>query len=79
MRRCICELCQFTRRIKRTKRNGSHRQKNKMIDELANRLCYAEDSLDYENCVANGSWPTAVEGMEQRLKRVKEKRQAEAE
>jgi hypothetical protein len=77
MRRCICELCQFHRRIKRTQKNGSHRQKNKLIDELAYRLCCAEDSLNYEECVANGSWPTAVEVLEQRLERVKGKKQAE--
>ena len=77
MRRCICEWCQLSRRIERTKKNGSHQQKNKLINEIVNRLCCAEDSLNYEECVADGSWPTAVEVMEQRLKRVKEKKQEE--
>ena len=73
MRRCICESCQLSRRIRRTKMNGSHQQKNHLIEELANRLIQAEDSLDYEKCVASGSWPTAVKILETRLENVKNK------
>jgi hypothetical protein len=74
VRKCFCELCKLSHRIRRTMTNGSHQQKNRLIQELANRLACAEDSLDYESCIADGSWPTAVEILEHRLERAREKR-----
>jgi len=71
MRFCLCDWCKFSRRIRRTTKNGSHQQKNRAITEIMSRLVCAEDELNYENVVANGSWPTAVEVLEQRLERAK--------
>lgn len=70
---CVCDLCKFGRRIDRTIQSGSHRQKNRLIRELENRLLHVEDDLNYEHCIADGSWPTAVEILEHRLKFVQDK------
>lgn len=36
--RCDCKLCKLSRTIHRTMKNGSHRQKNKLIHELSESL-----------------------------------------
>jgi hypothetical protein len=59
--------------MNRTIKNGSHRQKNALILELMDLYCHTADDLDYEKAVANGSWPTAMEIMERRLKPLREK------
>jgi hypothetical protein len=57
----------MSQRISRTIRNGSHPQKNRLIRELADLYWNTDFELDYEKCVANGTWPTAVEVLERRL------------
>jgi hypothetical protein len=71
MKTCLCDFCKLYRRIKRTINSGSHPKKNKLIRDLAD-LCWSTDEdLNYEHAINDGSWPTAVEVLEQRLERAK--------
>ena len=71
MKTCLCRLCKRSRRIRRIMQNGSHPQKNRLIRELVDSLCYTEDDLNYEQAIKDGSWPTAVEILERRLEAAK--------
>jgi hypothetical protein len=64
---CNCRICRLGRFVNRTVANGSHRQKNRLIRDLEESLFYAEDSLNYERAIADGSWPTAIEILQKRL------------
>lgn len=66
---CSCQLCKQSRRINMVIKNGSHQQKNRLIKELAEGMWRAEEELSYENCIKNGSWPTAMEILTKRLKK----------
>jgi hypothetical protein len=57
-------------------KSGSHQQKNALILELMDLWCHADADLNYEHAVADGSWPTAVKVLEQRLERAKAKKEA---
>jgi hypothetical protein len=46
----------------------------KLIVELRNELCETAECLAYREAIMNGSWPTALEQLEEALKRAKEKR-----
>lgn len=46
----------------------------KLIVELRNELCETEEDLEYRKAILSGSWPTALEQLEEALKRAKEKR-----
>ena len=71
---CVCNFCTMRRRVIRTMKSGSHQQKNKLINELADLYWSTDAELDYETAVANGSWPTAVEILERRLEDARKKR-----
>ena len=45
-----------------------------LIVELRNELCETEEDLEYRKAILSGSWPTALEQLEEALKRAKEKR-----
>lgn len=68
---CLCRFCKLSRRIKRTINSGSHPQKNKLIRELSDLYWHTDDDLNYQQAINDGSWPTAVEMLEQRLERAK--------
>ena len=70
-----CQWCKFSNRVRRTMKNGSRSQMRKLITELVNRLIQAEDSLEYNEAVLHGDWPSSVEILERRLEiaRVKAK------
>ena len=74
---CNCDSCKMSRRIRRTMLNGSHQQKNKLINELANLYWHTDADLEYENAVASGDWPQSVEILESRLEIAKAKREKE--
>src|ERR1700739_4892098 len=69
----VCNWCKQYRRVKRTIANGSHQQKNKLIMEMAELYWNTDADLNDENAIADGSWPQAVEILERRLKRAREK------
>jgi hypothetical protein len=54
-------------------KNGSHRQKVRLIQELADELWQVKDELSYEHAVASGNWPQSVEILERRLAKAKAK------
>ena len=64
---CVCKFCKQHRRVQRTIKSGSHQQKNKLILELADLYWSTDAALDYEQVIADGSWPQAVEILERRL------------
>lgn len=68
---CVCDFCRLRRRTKRTMRNGSHRQKNQLIDELANLYWDADEKLNHMNAIRAGDWPQSVEILERWLERAK--------
>jgi len=68
MATCNCESCKLSRRIRRTKQSGSHRQKNTLINELADLYRNTDADLEYENAIKYGSWPNSVEILAWRLK-----------
>jgi hypothetical protein len=47
--------------------NGSHQQKNRLINDLMNQLVQVEEDLSYHEVVLNGSWPSSVEILERAL------------
>ena len=71
---CVCDFCTMRRRVIRTMKNGSHQQKNKLINELADLYWSTDAELDYEHSVASGDWPQAVEVLERRLDIAKAKK-----
>lgn len=73
---CNCSSCKMSREIKRTVQNGSHRQKNRLIRELADLYWNTSADLNYENSIADGSWPQAVEILERRLENAKTRKAA---
>lgn len=66
--KCHCEFCVLHRRYRRTIKNGSHKQKNLLILELMDLYCRVSEDLNYEHAIADGTWLTAVEILEKRLK-----------
>lgn len=71
MKTCLCFSCKLSRRMKRTMTNGSHRQKNDLIKELANLWLMESEELNYEQAIADGSWPGSILIMERRLAHAK--------
>ena len=65
---CTCNLCKFHRRIKRTIKSGSHQQKNRLILELNDLYLHTSHDLDYEKCIADGSWPNSTRILAHRIK-----------
>lgn len=58
---CGCFACKLHRKMKRTMKNGSHQQKNRLIKELGELWLNTSEDLDYHQAIADGSWPTSVE------------------
>lgn len=73
MAHCKCEFCKLYRRMERTIKSGSHRQKSDLIRELMNMWCMADAELDIQQAINSGDWPTAPDILERRLKLAKSK------
>jgi tRNA A37 threonylcarbamoyladenosine synthetase subunit TsaC/SUA5/YrdC len=73
MRDCNCRLCKRIDRIDAIKQKGDHREMIALVDELHESLMNVEEDVNYENSIADGSWPQAVEILTHRLARAKEK------
>ncbi len=67
---CNCNYCKDYRKVKIVCKNGSHRQKNKLINELFELYVMTASHLDYEKAIADGTWPNAKDILEQRLRTV---------
>lgn len=74
---CSTSPCLFCRRYKRYREvmaNGSRSKLRKFLTDVFEHLYNVEAELDLANAVLDGSWPTAVEQLEEALKTAKEKR-----
>jgi hypothetical protein len=71
---CNCESCKLSRKSHKIIKNGSIEEKNLFISELLDLYFHVSADLNYEQAVSDGSWPTAIEIMETRLKFAVDKR-----
>lgn len=74
MRRCPCFGCKLNRRSRTVKANGSHKQKNRLIDELMDMWLHESDDNNYNQAILDGSWPQSIEILERQLTKARLKR-----
>lgn len=70
---CQCDLCRRHRHIRATVQSGTREELCKLIDELSELLLEAEYDRDYRAAILDGSWPGAVELLQQALKEAEAK------
>lgn len=70
---CRCDLCRRHRHIRATIKSGAREELCKLIDELSDQLLEVEDDRDYYAAILDGSWPSAVELLQQALKEAEAK------
>ncbi len=68
MARCQCDYCKWSRYVIRERNSGSRRRLLKLIDTLRDRLLDAEGDVDYYEAILDGSYPSAVEHLENSLR-----------
>ena len=71
---CQCDICKRSRHVRRELAGGSKRRLRDLVEKLYNQLEGAEMELNYSQAILDGSWPTAVETLEQSLARARERR-----
>lgn len=71
-----CSWCKRHKRYKLLMANGSRARLRALLREVYEELNNVEAEIEMANVVLDGSWPTAVEQLEDALKIAKEKRAA---
>lgn len=64
---CECNFCKLTARIKNVKVNGSSKQKNELINDLANLYWDTEGDLNYMQTIFDGSYLSSANILADRL------------
>ena len=67
MSECKCYYCVKTKEIQQAKRDRDVDVLAKLAFEIMNMAVCAEDDRDYYVCILDGSWPSAVEILENAL------------
>ena len=72
--KCTCKMCTRHQTIKGVIARAKPDELISVIDELENSLVEVEDELSYYSSIFNGSWPEAIELLENRIKELKSKK-----
>jgi len=71
---CQCDYCKLSRRVHDAIDSRDPDKLIEILTEVMNHLCDVEFDRDYDHCILDGSWPSAVEQLEEALKNAKKKR-----
>ena len=67
MAKCECDICKRHQRIKDIVASRDPDKLIAMVNELADALASTEMDLNYDECILDGSWPSAVYILENAL------------
>lgn len=70
---CPCEFCTVSRKYKEIKEKRDFDALLKLFDEALDNWLHTSEDLSYHECIADGSWPTSVEILENWLVEAKAK------
>jgi len=73
-KRCKCKMCTRHRMIREATDRANVHTLKRIIDDLENSLVETEEELSYYSSIFNGTWPGAVEVLENLLKVLKRKK-----
>lgn len=71
---CPCEICARYQRFRMVMSSGSRVKLRQLARAIFDELYSVEEDLEYKNAILDGSWPTAVEHLEEALRAAKAKK-----
>jgi hypothetical protein len=69
--KCNCEWCKMYDRLMLARDHGDVHELIELADDLFEVWSHTRDDLAYLQCIFDGSWPSAVEQLEEALAKAK--------